>query len=129
MALILLLWGIWGFFPKLATGHLSSKSAMVFQAIGSLLVSLYALWSVGFRPDVHPQGIAYSIIAGAAAGLGSLILLNLLKTESATVAIGVTALYPVVTIALAMVFLGETLTMRQGIGVVLSMAALVLIAG
>lgn len=127
MGLILLLWGLWGFFPKLAASHLSPKSAMVYQAVGSLLVSLYALWSIGFRPDTHPQGIAYSLIAGAAASVGGLILLNLLRTETATIAIGVTALYPVVTIVLAMLFLGETVTLRQGIGILMSLGALVLL--
>jgi transporter family protein len=101
---------------------------MTYQAIGSLLVSVIALWSIGFRPDVHPQGIAVSIVAGAAAGMGGLLLLNLLRSESATIAVGVTALYPIVTIALAMIFLGETVTLRQGIGIAFSLVALVLIA-
>ncbi len=128
MGSVLLLWGLWGFLPKLAVSYLGPKSAMFYQSLGGFLVALLVLGTLGFRPDVHWPSAGYSLAAGMAAILGSLILLYLLRSETVTVAIGVTALYPVVTILLAALVLGELPTPRQGVGILLSCAALVLLA-
>lgn len=129
MGAILFLWGLWGFFPKVATGHVDPRSSSVYQAIGSLVVTMVILWSMQFKTEVHWPSIAALIVGGAAAALGGLLLMQLLKTETATIAVSVTALYPIVTIILAVLFLGESVNLRQGIGILFSLAALVLLAG
>ena len=113
----------------MAVAHISPRSALFYQATGGFLVGLYALWSVGFKPDVHLPSIAFTMFAGAAASIGSLLLLQLLQTETASIAVGATALYPVVTIGLAMLVLGETVSLKQGLGILASLVGLVLMVG
>jgi transporter family protein len=128
MGAILLLWGLWGFFPKVAAGHLDARSSSVYQTIGGIAVTLAILWSMGFKVATHGPSIFVLLLGGAAASLGGLLLMHLLKTETATIAVSVTALYPMVTVLLAVIFLGETVNLRQGVGILFSLIGLVLLA-
>ena len=63
------------------------------------------------------------LLGGAANGLGSWALFEALeRVAKASVAVPLTALYPLVTIVLARIFLAETLTLRQWAGIALAVA-------
>ncbi len=68
----LILWGVWGFLPKIATKHIDPKSALVFQAIGSVIVGL-GVW-VAFKDQIQWQttGAFWAIATGVFGMLGSL---------------------------------------------------------
>lgn len=124
--LTLALWGVWGIFPKLATGYLSPTSVMVYEGIGHMAVVIGALVYLGFRPEVHPKGITFAILAGLVGTIGSLIFLVALSRGKASVVVPLTAMYPVVTIALSLWLLHEPLTLKQGAGVVLALLAILM---
>jgi len=46
--LALLVWGFWGFFPKLATNYISPKSVLVYEVIGAIIVGVAVLFLVNF---------------------------------------------------------------------------------
>jgi transporter family protein len=122
-------WGLYAFLPKLATGHIDPRSATVYLALGSLSVTVVILASLGFRPEVHPQAIFLTVIAGILVNLGNLCYLTALSKGPASLVAALTALYPALVIVLAMTFLGEPITRRQAVGVTLSLVSMFLIAG
>lgn len=124
----LLCWGLWGFIPKLTTRYLDSKSAIVFEVVGAIVLGIVMLSSLHFRPDTHPKGVALAITTGMLGFLGAFCFLNALTKGPVTLVATISAFYPVISIALAMVVFQETVTLRQGIGIVLALVALGLIA-
>lgn len=124
-----LVYGLWGFFPKLASEYLDPKSAMIYQTVGTLAATLVILISVQFRLPVHPRGITFSMLAGIAGVVGTQFLLMALAKGRASLVVPVTALYPIGTVILAVLILKETLTLRQLAGIALSLAAIFLMAG
>ena len=123
-----ILYGLWGFFPKLAVTYISPASALVYEVAGAIMVGLLALKIVGFRPDAHPKGILYAVLTGITGMLGTLFFFYSVKNGKVSVVASLTALYPLITIILAHLFLREPIAIRQLLAMVLAMAALILFA-
>lgn len=124
----LLVWGIWGLLPKLASRHLDPKSILVYEAFGALAVGLVVLAQMNFKPQVHSAGIALAVATGAAGFVGTLLFLYAISKGKAAVVVTITALYPLVVIILSHFLLGEHITLKQGIGMALALIALVLLS-
>ncbi len=122
--LALLLWGLWGFFPKLATNYIRPESVLVYEVVGSVAIGLLALYLVGFRPETQVNGVVYGVLTGVFLTLGSLFFLFAISKGKASVVVTMTALYPVVTILLAFLILREPITLRQGLGILLALVAM-----
>lgn len=123
-----LLFGLWGFFPKLALRHISPGSALVYQVLGAALVGLVFLSTMTFKPEFHWRGASFAALGGVAGGLGTLFFLAALSRGRASVVVTMTALYPLVAIFLSHFLLKESITLAQGAGIVLALAAMVLLA-
>lgn len=121
-------WGLYAFLPKLYAEHLSPRSGIVYQGLGSLLVAVFVLFSLNSRPDVHPTGIALAVITGVLGTLGALCFLVAISRGPVSLVAAFTALAPVLTILLAKVILNDPITPRQGLGIVLAIGATLLIA-
>ena len=119
----LLLYGLWGFFPKLATDHLDTKSILVFQGLGSFAVSIVVLVMMGFRPGTDVRGVSFSFLAGLLGMLGTVFFIMALGSGKVSVIVPMTALYPLVTLVLAVIFLNEKMNWRQGVGIGLALLA------
>jgi transporter family protein len=124
----LVMWGLWGFFQKLATNHIGPKNVYVFAGIGPIIVVLFVLLSLHFRVQVNREGIVYALFAGLAGSLGGLFFVHSVSRGKASIVITLTALYPVVTILLSLIMLKEQLTIKQGIGIILALISMVLLA-
>lgn len=124
----LLCWGLWGFIPKLTTQFLSPKSAIVYEVVGGMILGTVVLFSLHLRPEVHPKGIALAISTGMLGFLGAFCFLNAVMRGPVTLVATLSALYPVVSILLASLFLHETMTLRQGLGIALAIVAVILVA-
>ena len=124
----LFLWGLWAFFPKLATNYLNPKSILIFQTLGGLLICIAVLISVNFRPEIHTKGITFAVLAGLAGAIGGLFFLYSISKGKAAIVITMTALYPLVTIILSFLILKEPITIKQGIGMLLALIAMVLLS-
>lgn len=123
------IYGFWGFFPKLASDYLDPKSAMVYQSLGTVVGALVILATLRFRLPVQVKGITFSMLAGIAGVVGTQFLLMALNEGKASVVVPVTALYPIGVILLAVFFLKEALTLRQVCGILLSLASIYLLTG
>jgi bacterial/archaeal transporter family protein len=122
-------WGFWGFIPKLTTRYLSPQSAIIYEVVGAMCLAAIALVSFKFQPDVHPTGIFLAIMTGMLGFLGAFCFLSAVSTGPVTLVATLSALYPVISIVLAVAFLHESISLRQGIGIVLALVAMILVAG
>jgi len=123
----LLLWGVWAFLPKLTMQYINPKSAVVYEALGGLLVAAVVLVFVGFRPETHVRGVTLALITGVLGLLGAFGYLYAVSKGPVALISTMTALYPIVTIILAYLVLGEPVTMKQGIGLIMALIAIILI--
>ena len=124
----MLCWGVWGFVPKLTTRYLNPQSAIVFEVGGAICLAFIALVSLKFQPDVHPTGIVLAVITGMLGFLGAFCFLNAVATGPVTLVATLSALYPAISVLLAVFWLHEPVTLRQGIGIALAFAAMILVA-
>ncbi len=119
--LAIVLWGIVGLLQKLGTNRISAPSLLVWLTVGFVvLLPLFMrepnLWAMSKR------GVFIGTLAGVLNGMGSWFLFASLETGAkASVAVPLTALYPLVTVLLATVFLAEMLTGLQWVGVLLAL--------
>jgi bacterial/archaeal transporter family protein len=117
-----LCWGVVGLLQKLGTNRVSSRSLLVWLVVG-FAAMLPALWRNGDITGLGWRVLLIGLLGGAANGLGSWALFEALERGAkASVAVPLTALYPLVTIVLARIFLAETLTLRQWAGIALAVA-------
>jgi len=124
----LIFWGLWGFTSKLVTNHISPLNAILFETLGGIAVAAAVIFVTGTRIEGNAPGIGLAMLTGAFVFLGSVFFLFAIRDGKTSIVVALTALYPLLTIALAMIFLHETLTIRQGIGVLLAVAAIILIS-
>jgi transporter family protein len=122
-AVTMCFWGVVGLLQKLGTNRISSRSLLVWLTVGFVLFVPWLAWhSEGLAMGLRDMAVA--IAAGLANGLGSWFLFRSLERGAkASVAIPLTALYPLVTIGLATTLLAETLTARQWLGIAVAVAA------
>ncbi len=126
--LAMVLWGVWGVFQKFATNTMAPQNVYFISAVGAFAVVLMFL-STGrftFRAG-NFEGAVYALIAGMCSSLGGMLFLRSLSRGEAAIVITFTALYPVVTIILSFILLSETITVKQGIGIVLAVLSMVLL--
>lgn len=123
-------WGLWGFLPKLATARLSFKDATVWEWIGMAAVAMPCLWLLGGRPATGNGSFVYALLTGMAGLAGALLYYRAMSAcgpDTANVIV-VSALYPVVSVLLAVLFLQQKLNPGQLIGIALCLAGTVVIA-
>lgn len=125
----LIIYGLWGFFPKLAVTYINPVSALIYQVAGAMLVGLATLFWVGFQPETHPKGILFAVLTGVSGVLGTLFFFAAASRGKISVVVSMTALYPIITILLAAVFLREPVTAKQILGMLCAVAAIVLLTG
>jgi transporter family protein len=121
-------WGLWGFLPKFALKHLDPQSTLIYQGLGSMLVLPAVLVARRFHLQFHPAGVAFAVASGLLGALGALCFLLALSRGKVAVVVSITALYPLVTIALSMLVLQETLTLNQGIGILFALLAVLFLS-
>jgi transporter family protein len=119
-------WGVWAFLPKMTTRYLNPSSAVIYEALGGALVALAVLAFIGFRPEMHARGISLALLTGVLGLLGALAYLFAVRKGPVMLISTITALYPVLAVALAYVLLHEPVTWKQAAGIALALIAILL---
>lgn len=123
-------WGVWAILSRLIGDALSATQSQALSTLGILPV----IFALARRPRPRPaidlntrRGCALALGAGVLTCIGNAGYYDVLNrgTKAATV-VPLTALYPLVTIVLAIVILRERIHRVQGLGLVGSLAALYL---
>ena len=122
-------WAAWALLLKLGSLEIPDQPALFLQTLGMLPLVPLLVARGKLRGPQDRRGVIYSLLNGAITGIGILFLLAAYRKGGNTGVVSVsTALYPLVTCALALVLLRERLAGRQWLGLALSIAAIVLFA-
>jgi len=116
-------WGVGGFLRKQATAHISPWVIVVFQSLTVMLLATIAIVICG-GPVITTEAVLLAIAGGSFQFLANISLAFSLARGPASIVVPVTSMYPVVTLVLAFLFLGETISAMQAIGLVCSAGAL-----
>jgi transporter family protein len=125
----LLCWGLWGVFSKLASNYSRPRQTLLFQAVGVVAFALMVLTMERFQIQHTPIGFGWSFAAGFVNFVGFLAFFAAIEKGKVSTIIALSSLYPVVTIALSILLLHETITRREGLGIALALVAGWLLAG
>jgi transporter family protein len=122
----LLLWGGWGLVSKPLSSALSAWQVQAFSSIAMIPV-IGVLIRTGKKVSGtnSRRGLALAVGAGLLSSVGNVAYYQALSLGGKAAAVTpLTALYPLVTIGLALAFLRERINRIQVIGAVLSLAAM-----
>ncbi len=125
----LVLWGITGVTQKLSTNRISSERSFLWFCWA--MVALSAVVLVFTRPQWHLGNlvVACSVAGGVLNGLGAWTSFRALESGGkASIVISLISLYPLLTVVLAVLLLGERLTWMQTAGAVTAIAAAILLS-
>jgi len=118
----IVLWGVNGLFMKLGTNRISARSMVIWVTAGFVIL-LPFLWQGSTLAGLRSGVLLVGLGAGTVNGLGNWAVFACLeKGAKASVAIPLTALYPLCTVILATTFLKERPSGLQWIGIVLALA-------
>jgi len=117
------LWGVVGLLQKMGSQHSTSNSLMLWTTAGYLLL-LPFLFTDSHLLALPARALVVGVASGLTNGLGAWSLYTAFERGArASVAVPLTALNPLVTLVLALLVLGERLTVAQTAGVVLALIA------
>jgi transporter family protein len=128
-AIALVFWGITGVTQKLATNRISSELSFIWFAYAMMAISVMLAVSVPIHWHLRPLIFWAAVAGGTLNGLGALTSFTALESGGkASVVISLISLYPLVTVAFAVIVLHERLTLAQGTGVCLAIVAAILLS-
>jgi drug/metabolite transporter (DMT)-like permease len=121
-------WGLWAVLAKVIGDGLTGAQSQLLSTVGMVPVVLALAFSKDRAGRTGGRrGEFYALAAGVVSGLGNVPYYDLYgRGGTAATAVSLTALYPVVTIALAAVFLRERVNRMQAVGLILALVAIYL---
>jgi drug/metabolite transporter (DMT)-like permease len=127
MLLTLLSWGIWAVLSRLIGGDISPAQSQAMSTLG-LAPIIVALWAIKEPPASanRPRGAILAFGSGLISCLGNVAYYSALGDAKAATVVPLTALYPAVTILLAVPLLKERISPIQIVGMALSLIAIAL---
>lgn len=128
-ALALLFWGITGVTQKLATNSISSERSFLWFCWAMVALSAAVLIVARPHAGLGTTILLSAIAGGALNGLGAWTSFRALESGGkASIVISLISLYPLLTVALAVLFLAERLTRMQLAGALLAVLAAILLS-
>ncbi len=125
----LVFWGITGVTQKLSTNAISTQLSFLWFAYSMIAIALIILVAVPIQWHITPRVFWLAVIGGALNGLGALTCFAAFESGGkASIVVPLCYLFPIVTVALALTFLHESLTRTQAIGVALALVAAILLS-
>lgn len=124
--LAVVFWGAWAVIPK-KLGMLSGSQQQALSTVGLIPILLALALSKSVRAEQKKlRGCVIAVVAGVASGLGNLAYYAAMGEggSKASVLAPLTALYPVLVVVLAMLFLRERPSPPQFAGIALALASI-----
>lgn len=128
--LTILCWACMGFFGRLAARSVPVQGVPLLSSLGGLVV-FAVLVALGFRQVKFDwQNIHYyqAILAGIIGTTGTVMFYMAIARGEASRVVPITATYPIVTLLLALLFLGEALSVQKAVGIALAVIGICLIS-
>jgi uncharacterized membrane protein len=125
----LFLWGITGVTQKLATNRITSERSFLWFCWAMVALSVVVVFVVHLKWGLGRLVVISSIAGGALNGLGAWTSFRALESGGkASIVISLVSLYPLLTVLLAVLILGERLTGLQTVGAFTAIAAAILLS-
>ncbi len=131
----ILLWGTWGLVSKIASDGVDAYTNQLLYTAGLVPLLVFVAWTVskerteGLTPAKKRSGILWAFFTGILGGVGNLAFFQALVTGGkASIVAPVTALFPMVTVVLAVIFLRERVGRTQWLGLLLAFVAIYLLS-
>jgi len=129
--LTILVWGAWGAVSKVASDGVDADTNQVFFSFG-LLPLVLLVWRsprIAARGEGKRIGIGWAFLTGILGGTGNIAFFHASSLGGkASIVSPVTALFPLVTVLLAVTLLHERLSNAQKAGFVLALIAIYLLS-
>ena len=128
------LWGTWGLVSKIASAGVDAYVNQLLYTAGLAPLLIFVAWTVhrqsaNDRREGRAAGVSWAFLTGILGGVGNIAFFQaLVKGGKASVVAPVTALFPMVTVLLALVFLKERLSRTQWAGLALAFVAIYLLS-
>ena len=119
----LVLWGIAGVLQKLATNHISSELSTVLFAAAFVPVAVFLMLTDQMTWTLSGKGWALVLLYGALIGFGTLVLFAAYRDGKASVVTALYALYPALTVLLAIPIFDERMSYQKAAAIGLALAA------
>ena len=119
----LVLWGIAGVLQKLATNHISSELSTVLFAVAVVPVAVFLMFTDHMTWTLSAKGWALVLLYGALIGFGTLVLFAAYRDGKASVVTALYALYPALTVLLAIPIFDERMNVQKAAAIGLALAA------
>ena len=127
--LALVLWGITGVTQKLATNRITSERSFLWFCWAMVALSAAVWVAIPVPWQLGRLAVVCSIAGGALNGLGAWTSFRALESGGkASIVISLVSLYPLLTVVLAVLLLGERLTAVQTAGALTAIGAAILLS-
>lgn len=125
--LCVLCWGAWTILEKMASNEIPERTVQFLFALGALPVAFVLFAMRKFKLENSPRGILCGLGNGVLAGVGNAALASAYRSGGNTSVItAATAMYPLITVLLAITLLKERLTNLHKLGLLFAAAAFVI---
>ena len=129
--LTILMWGLWGFFGKIALGKGMPPSSVFLTEIFIGVICAIPILFIIIRKKVaifqNYSWNVFGLLSGAGLAIGLLIYYLALEKGQASVIVPLTATYPVITVILSYLLLNERPSIFQWIGIALVISGSILL--
>ena len=131
--LTIVLWGTWGLVSKIASSGVDAYMNQLLYTAGLAPLMVFVAITVhrerGEKATNRGLGVFWAFLTGILGGVGNIAFFQaLVKGGKASVVAPVTALFPMVTVLLALMFLKEKLGRTQWLGLALAFAAIYMLS-
>lgn len=123
-------WGVWGVTSKAEVHYVDPLLGQLLLTIGWVPLVLAVVFSKNLKTRTNlPKGIAYAVLTGLITCAGNIAFFGALsKGGPASTVVPVCALYPVVTVISAVLFLKERVNRVQMVGISMALVAIFLLS-
>ena len=128
------LWGVWGLVSKLASEGVDAYTNRLLYTVGLVPLVAFVWRSPRMRSDprgtpVFRWGLFWAFLTGILGGTGNIAFFQaFVAGGKASIVTPVTALFPIVTVLLALTFLRERIGKTQWAGLALAFVAIYLLS-
>ncbi len=133
----IVMWGTWGLVSKIASDGVDAFMNQLLFTVGIAPLLVFVSWKVnrggGSEESAEKRGrrgrgVFWAFLTGILGGVGNMAYFQaMVKGGKASVVTPATALFPMVTVLLALVFLKERLGRVQWVGLALAFVAIYLL--
>lgn len=121
-----LCWGLWGVFLKRASIGVHPFQVQFFNICFSLLFAPIFLITLKVQNiSIEFKNLGWTFLCVVLSVAAITLFLLALQKQKASMVVGITATYPIVTLIVGFLFLNETITLKQTFGILMSVIGVI----